>query len=153
MFSRDSSKDPLFSITDIFGYLLTFFIVWFIWTTYKAAPGQTTQKTNVSAVAKVRPLVTTTKQTESVISEELPIEEAHEIIEPSLWESMYTSTVQFFSSVTKSPDETLHTINSSINNVITSVGSDTPQKRTLKNNDERDKSKNRSRKKDTLSSF
>jgi hypothetical protein len=141
----------MFTIADIFGYLLTFLIVWFIWTTYKAA-SQAAEKAKTTAIAKVTPVVSSI-HTESARLKETSGEKVQEIAEPTFWESVYSSTGKFFSSLTSSPDEALHSINDSINNVITSVGSSSERFEDTDHDPENRRPRNRNRQKDALSSF
>lgn len=148
MFNRGSSKDSFFTIADIFGYVMTFLIIWFIWTTYKAATTAAT-KAKHATIETVAPVVTNLKS-ETIKLKESSEEKIQEIASPSFLSSITTSTKQFFSALSESPEDALSSINESINGVISSVGSDDPRNSRI---DDNSKTERKRVKKDALSSF
>jgi hypothetical protein len=130
VFFKNSSSEPFFTIADLFGYVITFLVIWFIWTTYKAASNVASHAKS-SAIAKVSPVVENIKQ-EATSLKEISKAKTLEVKESSFLDSMLSSTKSFFGTITNSPDEALHSLNESINQILGSSSDDTEIRRTSK---------------------
>jgi hypothetical protein len=130
VFSKNSSSEPFFTIADLFGYVITFLVIWFIWTTYKAA-SNVASNAKSNAIAKVSPVVENIRK-EATSLKEVSEAKTLEVQESSFLDSMLSNTKSFFSTITNSPDEALHSLNESINHLIGSTSEESEIRRASK---------------------
>ncbi|HMO18296.1 MAG TPA: hypothetical protein PKA63_13670 [Oligoflexia bacterium] len=158
------SDDPFFTIADLFGYIVTFFLIWFIWTCYKAASNVATKakETVVQSVSPLAEKISTIKENNSEITDETAAYSASDLIDPGLFKekgegennkndvktkvlnTAYSLKDYLSTEINElpSPRDALYAINNSIKDVITEATGVTPinskeKKNTLNKNKKR----------------
>jgi len=142
-----SSDEPFITIADIFGYILLFLIIWFLWTSYKAASNVAIDAKN-AVVEKATPIVSEIKTRTNEVKLKSPevIENIKEKKGSTFFKSILSSTKSHLSEISNtSPEDALQSINESLNSWIGNIGDDStsPRSKNQKDSLKREKGQNK----------